>query len=155
MTFDRQKLPDPITYFESENLTLKGPPKAKWLTTECRFHGGSDSMRVNRFSGAFRCMNCGAKGGDVLAYHMANSGREFIEAAKSLNAWVDTGEVFRKYKPTSFPPRAALQVLEFESTLVAIAAGNIANGVALTDVDRKRLYLCASRISRISEDYES
>ena len=64
-------------------------------------------------------------------------------------------KLLMKYKPTSLPPRAALQVLEFESTLVAIAAGNIANGVALTDVDRKRLYLCASRISRISEDYES
>ena len=68
--FDRSQLPDPANYFKSEGLRLKGARHANWKTTECRFHGGSDSMRVNVATGAFRCMNCQASGGDVLAYHM-------------------------------------------------------------------------------------
>ena len=68
MTFIRENLPDPVTYFENEGLKLTG--KSKWRTTACNFHGGSDSMRINTESGGFCCMNCGFKGGDVLAYHM-------------------------------------------------------------------------------------
>jgi hypothetical protein len=45
----RDNLPDPIAYFEGEGLKLDG--RGKWRTTECRFHGGSDSMRVNTASG--------------------------------------------------------------------------------------------------------
>ena len=58
--FDRSQLPDPANYFKSEGLRLKGARHANWKTTECRFHGGSDSMRVNVATGAFRCMNCQA-----------------------------------------------------------------------------------------------
>ena len=51
-------------------------------TTRCAFHGGSDSMRVNVRSAAFACMaGCGARGGDVFAYHMAAQGLGFVEAA--------------------------------------------------------------------------
>jgi hypothetical protein len=67
MPFDRTLLPDPVTYFENQGLTLKGPRSAKWKTTTCNFHGGSDSMRVNVATGAWVCMSCGEKGGDVLA----------------------------------------------------------------------------------------
>ena len=91
MGFDRRNLPDPITYFEGVGLKLTG--RGKWRTTECKFHGGSDSMRVNTDSGAFACMaGCGARGGDVLAYEMATGGLGFIEGAKELGAWVDDGK---------------------------------------------------------------
>jgi len=46
-----------------------------------------------------------------------------------------------------------LEVLNREATLAAIAAGNLANGVALTDDDRTRLFVCANRIMRIAEEY--
>ena len=65
MSFNRDALPEPIGYFEGMGLNLRGP--GKWKTTRCEFHGGSDSMRVNTSSGAWVCMACGAKGGDVLA----------------------------------------------------------------------------------------
>ena len=74
MSFDRNQLPDALTYFENRGLTLKGPPSAKWKSTACNFHGGSDSMRVNMASGAWVCMSCDAKGGDVLSYEMQASG---------------------------------------------------------------------------------
>ena len=68
MSFDRTHLPEPVGYFEERGLVLTGPARAKWRTTACTFHGGSDSMRINTQTGAWVCMaGCGAKGGDVLA----------------------------------------------------------------------------------------
>lgn len=153
MAFDRRNLPDAVSYYESEGLKLTS--RGKWRTTECKFHGGSDSMRVNVATGAFRCMNCGARGGDVLAYHMAESGLEFVEAAKALGAWVADGKTHKPQKPTALSPRAALEVLGFEATLVALSAGNLARGLILSDADRKRLLICAGRINRVVEDFAS
>ena len=155
MSFERNQLPDAVSYYEGEGLRLIGPQSAKWKTTECRFHGGSDSMRVNVATGAFKCMNCGAGGGDVLAYHMHAHDMEFIEAARALGAWIDDGKPLINQKPTALPPRAALEVLGFEATLVALAAGNLAKGLILSDADRKRLLICAGRINRVVEDFAS
>lgn len=155
MTFDRDRLPDAVSYYEGQGLILTGPRSAKWKTTRCELHGGGDSMRVNVATGAFRCMNCGARGGDVLAYHMAESGLEFVEAAKALGAWIEDGKAHRPQKPTALSPRAALEVLSFESTLVAVAAGNLAKGLMLSDTDRNRLLICAGRINRVVEDFTS
>lgn len=155
MGFERDRLPDPASYFEGEGLTLTGPRSAKWKTTACTFHGGSDSMRVNTATGAWVCMaGCGARGGDVLAYHMASHGLEFVDAAKALGAWVDDGRPHAPQRPTPLSPRAALQVLAFEATLTAIAAGNLARGVALNDVDLQRLLVAVSRITRLVEAFQ-
>jgi len=153
MSFDRKNLPDPTCYYESEDLRLTG--RGKWRTTACGFHGGSDSMRINTETGAFVCMaGCGAKGGDVLAHHMAAHGLEFIAAAKALGAWVDDSQPVRKHKPTPLPPRAALEVLGFESLVVAVAAGNLARGLTLTEADRERVATAASRIGRLVEVFQ-
>ena len=152
MTFDRNHLPDPASYFEAEGLKLDG--RGPWRTTECKFHGGSDSMRINLASGGYCCMNCGEKGGDVLAYHIAAHGLEFVDAAKALGAWVDDGRPAVQHKPALLPPRAALQVIGFEASLAAIAAANVARGVALSDVDLSRLITAANRIMRLVEVYE-
>ena len=153
MPFDRTLLPDPVTYFENQGLTLKGPRSAKWKTTTCNFHGGSDSMRVHVSTGAWVCMTCGEKGGDVLAYEIKDRGREFVDAAKALGCWVDDGRPPVATKPTPLSPRLALSVMAFESTLAAVAAGNVANGVALTDADRARLMVAANRINRLVEAF--
>ena len=149
MTFDHKNKPDPLSYYESEGMRLVG--RGKWRTTECRFHDGSDSLRVNLETGAFVCMaGCGAKGGDVLAYHMAAHGLEFVEAAKALGCWIYDGQPDRKHRPTPLPPRAALEVLGFEATVVAVAAGNVARGLTLTEADRERVATAASRITKIA-----
>ena len=58
-------------------------------------------MRVNTQTGAYCCMaGCGARGGDVLAYHMAAHGLAFVDAAKALGAWIDDGRL-----PPSRPTR--------------------------------------------------
>lgn len=147
--FVRDHLPDPVAYFEGEGLTFMG--RGPWRTTGCRFHGGSDSMRVNTISGAWVCMACNAKGGDVLAYHMAEHGLDFIRAAKALGAWKDDGKPDRQRKPKPILATDAIRLLAFESTLAAVAAGNLANGVALSDEDRLRLLTAARRIAHITE----
>lgn len=150
MGFERDRLPDAQSYFEDQGLKLSRGKK--WVTTACTFHQGSDSMRINLHSGAWVCMACNAKGGDVLGYHMAAYGMEFIDAAKDLGAWVDDGRP-APASPTPFTPRQALGVLLVEVNLIAIAAGNIANGVALSETDRARLMQSAGRVLRIAEVY--
>ena len=150
MAFDRRNLPDAVSYYESEGLKLTS--RGKWRTTECKFHGGSDSMRINTDSGAFACMaGCGAHGGDVLAYHMAQHGLEFVEAAKALGAWIDDGRPTTQHKPSPLSPRQALEVLAVEANLVAIAAANVAHGVVLSQVDLSRVLTASGRITRLVE----
>ena len=150
MTFDPRSKPDPPSYYESEGMRLVG--RGKWRTTECRFHDGRATLRVNLESGAFVCMaGCGAKGGDVLAYQMAAHGLEFVEAAKALGCWIYDGQPDRKHKPTPLPPRAALEVLSFEATVVAVAAGNVAHGLVLTEADLARVLAAAQRVTRLAE----
>ena len=152
MTFDRRNLPDPVAFYESRGLVLTG--RGKWRTTSCTFHGGSDSMRVNTDTGAFCCMaGCGARGGDVLAYHMADAGQEFVEAAQALGCWVEDGHPAAQHRPTPLPPRAALELLGGECMLVAVCAGNLAHGVALTDDDRRRLLQAAGRIDHVARAF--
>lgn len=149
MSFDRARLPDPSSYFESEGLKLTG--RGKWRTTECRFHGGSDSMRINVQSGGFLCMaGCGAKGGDALAYRMAAHGEDFVTAARALGAWIEDGKPTPK-RPTSIAPRDAISLIANECNLVAVAAANLAHGVALTSIDLERLLKAAGRITRVVE----
>lgn len=151
MGFERSHLPEPQAFYEEQGLKLDG--RGKWRTTACTFHGGSDSMRVNLDSGAFVCMaGCGARGGDVLAYHMAATGLEFIEAAKELGAWIEDGRP-APAAPAPFTPRQALEVLLRECNLIAAAAGNVAQGVALSQDDRSRLMQAAGRVLRIAEVY--
>lgn len=153
MSFDRTRLPEPASYYEAQGLRLTGPRSAKWMTAACPFHGGSDSLRVNLRSGGFCCMNCGARGGDVLAYEMALHGLEFVEAARQLGAWVEDGKTPVNPRPAPLSPRAALEVLGFEALLVAVAADMLAKGQPLPLVDAERLKTCASRINRIAGYY--
>jgi hypothetical protein len=154
MTFRKENLPDAVSYFEGEGLTLTGPRSAKWRTTRCEFHGGSDSMRINVLTGAWVCMSCGEKGGDVLSHHMAAHGLEFIDSAKALGCWQDDGQPHAPQKPKPLPPGTALSVIAFECTLIAVAAGNIAHGVQLTTTDLNRELQAAGRVNFIRAAYQ-
>ena len=154
MPLMREHLPEPQAYFEGQGLAVVG--RGAWRTTRCVFHGGSDSMRVNMRSGAFCCMaGCGARGGDVLAYHMAVRGLGFVQAAKDLGAWRDDPEgpaSWAPRRPLGLPARDALALLREDALVVAIAAGNLAHGMALSEQDRRRLLACAARVQRIADE---
>lgn len=150
MAFNREALPEPLGYYESQGLTFR-ERKGKWRTTRCDFHQGSDSMRVNVSTGAWVCMSCGIHGGDVLAYEMQLTGADFVSAAKSLGAWTDDGKPTVQSKPTPIPARAALQALSFEALLVALEAARISSGAKPTEADKARVLAASNRITRIAE----
>lgn len=116
--FDRSLLPDPVAFYEGEGLALVG--SGTWRTTRCSFHGGSDSMRVNVKTGAFRCMNCGVRGGDVLAYSMKAHGWDFIEASRKLGATVETWPGGPAPRKTALSPAAALRLIQSECWLIVV-----------------------------------
>ena len=149
MTFERKKLPDPVSYYESQGLIFQGSGPAPWRTTECRFHGGSDSMRIKVGSGAFVCMACGARGGDVLAYEMAVHGIGFVQAAKQMGAWTGGQTQMRHIRPAALTARDALSVLADEVTLIALEGTRIARGVVPTAVDLERMQQAAGRVNHV------
>jgi hypothetical protein len=153
MPFNRNLLPDAVSYFGEVGLRLSGPRSSPWKTAACQFHGGSDSMRINVANSGWCCMSCGEKGGDVLAYHQKLHNLEFVDAAKQLGAWIDDGKPERPQKPTPLSPRAALQVIGFECNLVAVAGANIAHGITLSAADLSRVLAAAGRINRLSEAF--
>lgn len=84
--FVRERLPDPASYYESEGVELRG--RGPWRDAVCPFHQDSrPSMRVHVETGAFRCMSCGAAGGDVLSFHRRRHALGFVEACRALGCW--------------------------------------------------------------------
>lgn len=87
--FRRDRLPNPVAYYEEQGLNLRGG--GEWKSAVCPFHKDTTpSLRVRIETGAFRCMVCGAHGGDMLAFHMRRYGLRFIEAARALGAWEES-----------------------------------------------------------------
>ena len=85
--FDRAAMPDPASYY-IERATLRLTGRGRWRSAVCPFHDDTrPSLRVNIETGGYRCMVCGAKGGDVLAFHRARHGLSFQQAARDLGAW--------------------------------------------------------------------
>ena len=83
--FQRERLPAALPYFEQAGLRLSG--RGRWRSALCPFHDDhSPSLRLNAETGAYRCMACAAKGGDVLAFHRARHGLSFVQAARDLGA---------------------------------------------------------------------
>ena len=84
--FRRELLPNPSIYY-AQALGVPGK-RSGWRTVRCPFHDDKHaSLSVNVESGRFRCHACGAKGGDVLAFHRRRHGLDFKAAAKELGAW--------------------------------------------------------------------
>lgn len=150
MSLQRNLLPQINTYLEEQGHVLFG--RGKERKTDCIFHGGGDSFYANQEKGVFLCRNCGAHG-DVVDYQMYAHKQDFVTACKALGAWVDdkNGSTFVRKKPMPFPARDALEILTKEATLVAVAASNVAHGVALTKDDLSRLRKAAGRINVIVE----
>jgi hypothetical protein len=133
--FIRNRLPDPVSYFEGEGLPLVG--RAKWRTTRCEFHGGSDSMRVNTESGGWICMSCGTKGKDVLSHHMQARGLDFVAAARALDVYVDDDKHHRgptKALPLSY--KDALDLLNEDALITWIVALDEAAGKPVSEAHR-------------------
>lgn len=152
--FVRDRLPDPVSYFEGAGLTLRGP--GRWKTTRCEFHGGSDSMRINADTGAWVCMACGEKGGDALAYAMRSQGLEFVQAARLLGAYDDEGQPQRTAsKAATLSARDAMEVLALSILTVTLVISDIRRGVIPTDEDWSSFLDCADRIEALVMEFRT
>ena len=152
--FLRDRLPDPVGYFDSEGVSLKGP--GRWKSGACGFHGGSDSLRVNVQSGAWRCMNCGVKGGDVLAYVMQLHGLDFVTAARSVGAYADDGQLHKGPAPAAtLTARDAMQLAALEILVALLVMAGVRRGEIPSDDDWRRFIACASRLQLLAEEYRA
>jgi hypothetical protein len=81
---------------------------------------------------------------------------ELVEAERRTGMLLDRmaldERAHARRRERSFTAREALTCLEFEALFVAVAAANLAQGVELSDVDRKRLWLASERITTIVEE---
>ena len=84
---DRGSLPTPERYLRERGL-LTGKPRGGWASIICPAHkAGAEahpSLRVALEDGHFRCMTCGARGGDLVALHRLLTGAGFIQAVREL-----------------------------------------------------------------------
>lgn len=150
--FVKDRLPDTIEFFELEGVVLRGP--GRWKTGPCHFHDGSDSLRVNVHSGGWVCMACGTKGGDVLAYAMQRHSLDFVEAARTLGAYVDDNKPHRgPAKATTLSARDAMQVIALELNVPVVVIADIRSGVIPSDVDWQRFLTSAGRIIALAGEY--
>ena len=86
-SFDKDALPSPISYYSSQGVNLIG--KGLWVSALCPFHDDTvPSLRINTEKGAFKCMACGASGGDIIGFQMLRYGQNFIEACRTLGVWL-------------------------------------------------------------------
>lgn len=84
---DRASLPSPLHYLTGRGL-LKGKTRGEWISIRCPVHkaGAEDnpSLRVSLADGHFKCMACGASGGDLIALHRLITGLGFLDAVRDL-----------------------------------------------------------------------
>jgi hypothetical protein len=86
-SLDRGSLPTPLHYLTERGLH-KGKQRGQWVSICCPAHkaGVEDhpSMRVSVIDGHFKCMACGAKGGDLVALHRLITGLGFLDAVRDI-----------------------------------------------------------------------
>jgi hypothetical protein len=152
--FQKHNLPDPISYYESEGLKLDG--YTVWRTTKCEFHGGRTTMRINTSNGAFICMaGCGARGGNVLDYHMAAHGMNFKDAAKALGALEDDGQPFTgRYRSSRISAHDLLRVVQIELYVCALVLSDAVHN-KMKEADLQRFIDAASFIIYVAEVYSA
>ena len=150
MSFDRDRLPDPLDFYAARVVFRE--KRGIWRTTACPWHGGSDSLRINTKTGAFRCMACEARGGDIVAHLMAADGLSFEQAARALGAWADRpGAPPGHHTPRRLSAADALSLLRQEAMLLGILATDIAKGKQISEKDAARLRICCGRIQVVTE----
>jgi hypothetical protein len=89
---NRDSLPAPTTFLRERGLLTKAL-RGEWVSITCPVHAGgkesNPSMRVNLVDGHFKCMACGAKGGDIIALNQLFLGVSFGEAVLDLGGRFD------------------------------------------------------------------
>jgi hypothetical protein len=81
-------------YYPRTLPTMPPPKRAGWVDGGlCPFHEDTHrgNFRVNLDTGAFCCFACGAKGGDLIAFHQRVRNLSFPDAVADLGRRFLTG----------------------------------------------------------------
>jgi hypothetical protein len=85
---NRDALPVPLNYYHTHFSNLPQHIDREWSSVLCCFHDDKNpSLSINLRSGGFYCFGCGAKGGDVIAFHMLRYGMPFTAVVTFFGAW--------------------------------------------------------------------
>ena len=92
--------------------------------------------------------------GRILIHDFAGCAVEDVLAAVGLTFDALFPKRLGEFKPERrpFPASDVLRAIGFETLLVATAAGNLANGIELSEGDRERLMLSAARVGAAVEE---
>jgi DNA primase len=74
-------------YYSRVLPTMPPSRRSGWVDGGlCPFHDDQHrgNFRVNLDTGAFTCFSCGAKGGDILAFHQRRHALDFQETIRDL-----------------------------------------------------------------------
>jgi hypothetical protein len=148
MSFNKDLLPAPVDYYEGLGLNIAKRSSKGWRATNCPFCESRDNGNIHTDSGAFHCWGCGTKGGDIVAFHMAMHGVDFVDAVKALGAWVEDGKPANRAKPMPISYRDGFHLIASEAQLVAIA-GAAMRKEPLTEQDFARVLQAAGRINYV------
>ena len=82
-TLNRSGMLSVETYLDREGLDWKKSGAAALL--RCPFHDDTrPSLLLNLADGHYRCLACGERGGDLIAFHRQRTGLGFAEAVREL-----------------------------------------------------------------------
>lgn len=85
--YNKDKLPPVVEYLTREGVSFSDRG-GRWLSMVCPFHDDTrPSLRVNKDSGAFRCMACDRRGSAIVEIHMQRRGLTFRAAVTDLGAF--------------------------------------------------------------------
>jgi hypothetical protein len=149
--FHRENLPEPFHYYTDIAGLEFQERKGIWRTTDC-LHCGHSRLRINTETGGFVCMSgCGAKGGDVLAYHRAAHGMGFVEAATALGAYIEDGKPYTgPTRPAAVPARDLLQCVSQDLMQCAMVLSDALSGKLIYETDFETYRAAASRVIYIA-----
>lgn len=80
----QDSLPTPYSYYKKLFPYIFSG--REWVNVRCCFHKDKNpSLSINLKSGGYFCHACGAKGGDVLSFHMSKNQMTFKAAVAALS----------------------------------------------------------------------
>jgi hypothetical protein len=78
------QFPLPSAYYQQQFEGLKLFDQ-EWVSTRCCFHDDRQpSLRLNLKNGSFRCFGCGARGGNIIAFHCQRYQLTFAQSIMAL-----------------------------------------------------------------------
>lgn len=85
--FHHALLPTPTSYYSKQFSGLN--IKSESAKVRCCFHepDNNPSLLISMIDGHFKCMACGVKGHDVIAFHMQRHQKTFTQAVTYFGAW--------------------------------------------------------------------